>query len=270
LNVTSNVEIESEAEIDIGLHNNIVTLENNINIFPESDINKTEKLIIEWKAKYNISLEATDHLLKIFHSPEFHINSLGKKWNNIDEKLKKRYDISRIIKMGLSPLLNKGTIPISLFNIKELLTKYLETPIGFSSIIPKFSGNLQEFSSFTTGIFFQSYCDYINENFPEELPLCLSLFYDPFSLSKKNKIGGIYIGILNVDPEVWLSPKSKLTLCLLPYGVSIDVVMKDICDQLIELEKNPFEIKMLNKIFKFRTTLAMYCGDSKVKRIVLL
>jgi hypothetical protein len=64
-------------------------------------------------------------------------------------------------------------------------------------------------------------------------------------------MGNIYIGILNANENILTSPKSKIPICLLPFNVSIDIVLPTFVDELLLLQKNLLEIEINKKKLRF-------------------
>jgi hypothetical protein len=237
--------------------------ESTTEIIAESNTLSTEKLLA-WISKFAISQQAATELFQLLKSETISPEELPPSYQALQKISSRKHHISRKEFIGVSPQKNYG-VPISLFSMKEILQKYLETPVGFGSIIPSYNGDSVNFSHFTTGIYFKKFSEYVETTHPHCIPLSILLFYDPFPLGKKNKIGNIYIGVLNCSENVLLSPKTKLTVAILPHNVSLDVILPTLAEDIQRLEQTPLKISINNNEYLFIVRLSMLNGDSFVR-----
>jgi hypothetical protein len=225
-------------------------------------ISDSENDLLAWRSKYNLSEKSMEELFSILKSDTFKVDDVRKSYHLLNSVESEDFTtIQKVDLVGISPEVPNG-IPITLYSIRDVLTKYLSSPVGFSTIVPKFTGDLKTFGHFTTGLYFYELCSFINKEYPHEIPLCLLLFHDPFRIGKKNKCGNIYLGILNSEENILLSPKTKMVLSILPRGVPVNIILKPLVEEIKELIRNPLEIVIRNQKILFFVTISMFGGDS--------
>jgi hypothetical protein len=230
-----------------------------------SALSKEEKELFSWQSKYGIPKSAMQKLWPILSRSDFKGSSLRPSFKEAQGVVVAPFkNLEKKVFSGKTP---KGAdVSITCYSIKRVLTEYLKTPVGLKSLITKSNFDNLSFNNFTSGIYWNTFVESVP---PDQIPLSILIFYDPYSQSKRNSVGNIYLGILNASDSVTNSPKTKLPICLLPYSVSIDLILGYIAEEIKSIEEKPLEVVLESghKLL-FCVRFSMFCGDSKVRLCV--
>jgi hypothetical protein len=158
-------------------------------------------------------------------------------------------------------------VKFTLFSIAHILTKFLETPLGQTSIIHSSSQIHHDpnFGFYQHPCSAQWFCHFEKQcELKQKLPLALVLFFDPFEAIHSISRGALMIGVMNVQTKVLLSPYTKFPIALIPHTIELDGVLSHFIRQLLYLEKDGISIQTTAGVSRnYMVQVAYAAGDSK-------
>jgi hypothetical protein len=146
-----------------------------------------------------------------------------------------------------------------LFEIKSWL-EYLFASSVFQSFLQISHTPTTDLNSFAQGSWFRKFAE--NCAKISAVPLALTLYFDGFQKSSTKSIKGIYMGILNTEPEFFLPTNHKFVLSLVPNADGcLTKVVKKILEQLKKIECTEL-INPAGERKKVAVALACVIGDA--------
>jgi hypothetical protein len=182
----------------------------------------------------------------------------------IKQKKKKNKLKTMVDYIPFSPTIHslqeKVELKFTLFSAEDLLSSFLISPLGKTSLISTYTPS-SIISHPCSGNWFKNFCDICP---PGKIPLALIVFFDPFEAVHSVSRGAYVLSILNLEKEALLSPASKITLAVLPQDISITMAKPHLVEDLLQLEQNGLEITSeTGEILSFFIRIAFPSGDSK-------
>lgn len=189
-------------------------------------LNETELLLLQLKSKESLSTRTLNKIISIV--PKLSLNNLPQKFEQVITAVSSCNDMLESARLPSTSSLKEFVTPegvsreVFFIPLHRWLHIFVQLNL-LSMLVKSASTSTTYYGDISTGTWFAEFVRRVPAGF---ISLAIDVYYDHWKVSKGGKIGGLYITIANLLPDVLMCPDNKFVCCLVPQGIGVHRVLQ--------------------------------------------
>lgn len=213
---------------------------------PLSVLNTSEQELLKLKAENSLSTIVMDKILQML--PKIKLTETPKKYHFIEDAL-----LNSEVNVPLRATVDGASIhyyPLHRWLHIIIMLNLLGSLITAAS-------TSEYYTDLSSGSWFVEFLARVPAGY---FPLAIDMYYDHWSVSSSDSLGGLYFSIANLPPDIFMRPDNKFVLCLVPTEVNIQEILRLVLHDFIAYQ-GLLTISVAGREYNIYCEIARLTGD---------